>query len=116
MSQRQYIKAENIKIKFGDREIFHIDRLNIYEGEKVGLVGLNGAGKTTLLRVLAGEIVPDCGTVKTYCEPIFFRQFAEEFGGIRESVDDLAADDFTQYNNFELNRSKILRINFGRKK
>lgn len=107
MSQRQYIKAENIKIKFGDREIFHIDRLNIYEGEKVGLVGLNGAGKTTLLRVLAGEIVPDCGTVKTYCEPIFFRQFAEEFGGIRESVDDLAADDFTQYKNFELNRSNI---------
>ncbi len=82
MSQRQYIKAENIKIKFGDREIFHIDRLNIYEGEKVGLVGLNGAGKTTLLRVLAGEIVPDCGTVKTYCEPIFSGSLRRSSGAL----------------------------------
>jgi ATP-binding cassette subfamily F protein uup len=31
---------------------------------RLGLLGLNGTGKTTLLKILAGEIVPDSGTVE----------------------------------------------------
>lgn len=77
MSEKQYIKAENIRMKFGDRELFRIDRLNVYEGEKIGLVGANGAGKTTLLRILSGELAPDYGTVKANCDICFFHQFAE---------------------------------------
>lgn len=77
MSEKQYIKAENIRMKFGDRELFCIDRLSVYEGEKIGLVGANGAGKTTLLRILAGELAPDCGAVKANCDICFFHQFAK---------------------------------------
>lgn len=78
MQSRQLILAEKIEMEFGERELFRFDRLTVYEGEKVGLVGANGAGKTTLLRVLAGEFKPTRGSVKLAGDAAFFRQFAEE--------------------------------------
>ena len=32
---------------------------------RTGLIGVNGSGKSTLLRILAGDIVPDAGTVRS---------------------------------------------------
>ena len=78
MQSRQLILAEKVEMEFGERELFRFDQLTVYEGEKVGLVGLNGAGKTTLLRVLAGELKPTRGNVKMDGDAAFFRQFAEE--------------------------------------
>ncbi|MDC1427934.1 ABC transporter ATP-binding protein [Rhodospirillaceae bacterium] len=37
--------------------------LNLYQGDRIGLVGHNGAGKTTLLRVLAGVYPPTKGSI-----------------------------------------------------
>ena len=45
------------------RPLFRGLSLSVESGERVGLVGPNGAGKSTLLRILAGDEVPDAGTV-----------------------------------------------------
>lgn len=37
---------------------------NIYEGDRIGLIGINGAGKTSLCRCLAGLIKPQSGEIK----------------------------------------------------
>ena len=37
--------------------------LEVYEGERVGLLGRNGAGKSTLFRIITGEIESDRGDV-----------------------------------------------------
>ena len=78
MPKKQLICAEHIVVNFGEQKVLDFDRFYVYEGEKIGLVGVNGAGKTTLLRVLAGELEPDAGKVEISCDPFFFRQFSEE--------------------------------------
>ena len=37
--------------------------LNIFEGDKVGLIGKNGSGKSTLMRILSGITKPSAGEV-----------------------------------------------------
>jgi len=37
----------------------------VHQGDHIGLVGPNGSGKSSLFRLLAGDIEPDGGTVKT---------------------------------------------------
>lgn len=37
--------------------------LQVDPGHRTGLVGENGSGKSTLLRLLAGDLIPDAGTV-----------------------------------------------------
>lgn len=57
------LEATGVRVDFALRRVLDIDRFELYDGERVGLVGENGAGKSTLLRVLAGELVPDAGRV-----------------------------------------------------
>ena len=38
----------------------------LFNGQRVGLVGPNGVGKTTLLRILAGLDHPDTGAVRLH--------------------------------------------------
>jgi len=46
-----------------DKDILKGVDLEVYEGERVGLLGRNGAGKSTLFRIIAGEIEADRGEV-----------------------------------------------------
>lgn len=44
--------------------------LTVYEGEALGILGAPGSGKSTLLRLLAGELVPQKGSVLLNGEPV----------------------------------------------
>lgn len=79
MSFNQLLSAEMIKVSFREQEVLNFDRFQLYEGDKVGLVGANGAGKTTLLNVLCGQLDPECGIVKINCDPFYFKQFGESW-------------------------------------
>lgn len=46
-----------------DKNILNGLSFEVFEGERVGILGKNGAGKTTVFRLIAGEITPDEGTV-----------------------------------------------------
>ena len=75
--QKLLLCAENISMSFGTRELFHIDKLEVHEGDKIGLVGLNGSGKSTLLRLISGDTIPDEGRIKLNCTPTYFAQLSD---------------------------------------
>lgn len=52
------LKAKGIHVEFTGRDVLDIDELEIYDYDRIGLVGANGAGKSTLLKVLLGELTP----------------------------------------------------------
>jgi ATP-binding cassette subfamily F protein 3 len=57
------ISLNNLRLRFGDREILRGVDLTINDGECVAVVGPNGCGKTTLLKVIAGLENPEQGDV-----------------------------------------------------
>ena len=60
------LSAANIQISCGERCLLKTDQLQIYDTDRIGLIGENGAGKTTLLQILAGEKKPETGTVRRF--------------------------------------------------
>lgn len=50
-------------MSFADRTLFSGASFDVYDGERLGFVGVNGSGKTTLFRLLKGELESDSGSV-----------------------------------------------------
>ena len=63
-SSQKLLMATNLTKSMGERLLFSGVDLLLSPGVRLGIVGLNGSGKTTLLRILAGELMPDKGTIK----------------------------------------------------
>ncbi|WP_040203345.1 ribosomal protection-like ABC-F family protein [Neobacillus jeddahensis] len=68
------LAAHRIEKSYGDRLIVKADQLNIYYGERIGVVGKNGEGKTTLLKMLVNDLEPDQGTVQSFCPIAYIPQ------------------------------------------
>ena len=92
---------------YGDRKIIDIEELKIYQGEKIGIVGINGSGKSTLLNIISGKVESDGGEVIVNGNISYIEQLNNEdtflSGGeitkkkidekLRENTDILLADE-----------------------
>ncbi len=65
-------------MSFADRELFSDVTFDVYDDDRIGLVGVNGCGKTTLFRLLKGEHTPDEGGIHIAgsCKMGFMEQFS----------------------------------------
>jgi ATP-binding cassette subfamily F protein 3 len=63
-SGKEVITIRALRKSFGDKSVLDNLDLQIYQGERVGILGKNGSGKSTLFKILAGELEPDRGEAK----------------------------------------------------
>jgi ATP-binding cassette subfamily F protein uup len=62
---RRLIELQDVSFDIAGRTLFRDLNFVLTAGMRVGLVGPNGSGKTTLLRLLAGELSPGSGEIRT---------------------------------------------------
>ena len=55
--------ASDISKTYSERTLFGGLNLSMAAGDRIALIGANGSGKTTLLDILAGETLPDSGSI-----------------------------------------------------
>jgi ATP-binding cassette, subfamily F, member 3 len=64
LGSKEIIRAPRISVGYPSRPILRDVTVNIYRGDRVGIVGPNGAGKSTLLKTLVGELAPLEGEIQ----------------------------------------------------
>lgn len=74
------LNAQNIKKEYGIQTILNIKKLEIHDGDRIGLIGRNGSGKSTLFGILSGRISADSGVVRRTCEIAEILQSGEANG------------------------------------
>ena len=106
---RILLEADHIRKTYGEHTVLDVDRLRIYDGERIALIGENGAGKSTLLSVLAGETEPDAGFVRRHCPFAVIHQTGEARtdGTARLSSEFRAPDRHEGLSGGELTRRRI---------
>jgi ATP-binding cassette subfamily F protein 3 len=63
-SYKDVLTIQNLFFKYDTEWVLRNINLNLYREDKVCLIGPNGAGKTTLARLIAGQLVPQQGSVQ----------------------------------------------------
>src|SRR5215471_4674710 len=64
LGSKETIRAPNLTVGYPGAPILKNVTVNIYRGDKVGIVGPNGSGKSTLLSTLMGNLPPLAGRVE----------------------------------------------------
>ncbi len=65
---KHVVETNNLSIDWGKDNVLNKINLELYEGEKLAIVGPSGSGKSTMLKILAGLILPTDGDLSIYGE------------------------------------------------
>lgn len=59
------LEGTSLKYFIHEHLTLQINRIQVHDNQRIGLVGRNGCGKTTLLHLIAGESLADEGTIES---------------------------------------------------
>ena len=58
------IEIKNLSLQRGNKQLLNNANLNIYPGQRIGLIGKNGTGKSSLFALIEGKISHDSGDIR----------------------------------------------------
>lgn len=61
---KKLIQLTDVSKSFGDKCVIRDFSYGVKRDDRMGIVGKNGAGKSTLLNIIAGQLIPDTGSVE----------------------------------------------------
>lgn len=81
----QLALLKDLKKYYGERLLLDIDKFELLEGDRIGLVGENGVGKSTLIKILLSKLKADEGKVFLTDSYSYISQRENLFDGCNES-------------------------------
>ena len=111
-SGKDVLTISNLSMGFSDKNLFDDINLNVYKGDKIGLVGKNGVGKTTLFKIICNNLE----AIKGKCDlgarvSIGYYDQEQKTLSNQNTVMDEFWDAYPKMNNFEV-RSHLAKFNF----
>ncbi len=82
---KEIIRAPNLTVGYPGAKILDSVTVNVYRGDKLGVVGPNGSGKSTLLKTLIGELAPLAGKVE-FGSGVRIGYFDQKLGTLDEQL------------------------------
>ncbi|MCS7203980.1 MAG: energy-coupling factor ABC transporter ATP-binding protein [Thermodesulfovibrio sp.] len=87
------IRLKNISFSYDKTAVLQDINLEVYRGDKVGLIGPTGSGKTTLLYIIMGLLKPQKGAVEIFGK---IRNKEKDFTEVRQKIGLLFQDSDSQ--------------------
>ncbi|MCK6130065.1 ABC-F family ATP-binding cassette domain-containing protein [Parvimonas micra] len=111
-SGKDVLTISDLSMGFNDKILFDEIKLNVYKGDKIGLVGKNGVGKTTLFKIICNNLE----AIKGKCDlgarvSIGYYDQEQKTLSNQNTVMDEFWDAYPKMNNFEV-RSHLAKFNF----
>ncbi len=85
VSTDRVVKIENLSKSFDGQEIFRDVNMEVYRGDRIGLIGKNGVGKSTILRILNNLESKDDGKI-LWGERIKIGYYDQKHEGLNEDA------------------------------
>lgn len=111
-SGKDVLTISDLSMGFNDKILFDDIKLNVYKGDKIGLIGKNGVGKTTLFKIICNNleaIKGKCGLGARVS--IGYYDQEQKTLSNQNTVMDEFWDAYPKMNNFEV-RSHLAKFNF----
>ncbi|MDH3325332.1 MAG: ATP-binding cassette domain-containing protein [Gammaproteobacteria bacterium] len=58
------LRLDDVSVAYGQKPIIENVNLNMFAGDRIGILGANGAGKSTLVKLLSNELIPSTGKIE----------------------------------------------------